>query len=473
MVNISKSSPVDQKPTQPDLPVVKMVLIAVIVFVSLMVIACVVFATVVCRKLKHSGQTKEQQRPNSVANRVYATEGFHNMQIDDEEYTLISDMEIEHQSSEPYKPPVPDRGSNTSKDKDTKEIEIVTLAEYSLPSDNVRVGCKISQISDYCMTTYDDPIRLKLKEEHKKKGDSVRIENCLPDGNDPRPNKRDRKTNSKNLDRNSWNSQVSDRNSRNSQMSSLYPNSATADIGIDTQSTAALSEVKYAKNRHETIDLENTTHTKQNEDTYEDSVTKMDQKQGKEILENLGIHETLSGENDIKENPGDDSDYEDPNILEGNFPTKCSSPFEEHVCLHCLKPEHLTKLGIKIISDDMYEKSKIIRRSISDPSARVYYNKVDIGSGEEEEIKLQDDQKHERDRVKNEEDTLTDLNVVRRKKTTATARRCSVCHTVYDKLGDTQQNAWANCTDNVYDKFGNFKHFKHRGQVSGKRMNST
>ncbi|XP_060557642.1 uncharacterized protein LOC132718050 isoform X2 [Ruditapes philippinarum] len=447
------------------------VFIAVIVTVSIFVGACVVFGVIVCRKFKKIEKVREKQRPNSVVNRGYAMEVFSNQpQLDDEEYTLISDMEVQNISAEQFIPKLPDRvveTDNRMRDKKAvKESDVITIAEYGVPSDNIRAECKISQTSNYYMTTYDDPIRLKRKEELDNNDKySCKDDNMHSNGSEF--DKRESETNVVHLKRHSFNSNVVD----------IHNDSAADEKRSPETRAFSLTENNVISGKLDSTQSVKSVRSKQDEDGYEDGFAPLKQIPVTDESKNDGDLEPELENNTSKceqNNAHDGDDYEDPGLIDGkyrsNYPP--SKLFEEHVCLSCLKPEHLTQLGIKIITDDMYEKSKNVQRCLSDPVPRSYSREIDIDGSCFSEPDRSNHPKQKDIADDEQADTLQQLHVEKRKRTGLNTRRCSVCHTIYDQLGNVKLNVWAKCTDNVYDQFGNIKHFQHRKQIGGKRMNS-
>ena len=405
---------------------------------------------------------REKPRPNSVVNHAYGLEVIHQQpSLDDEEYTLISDMELDHNSAEQFKPKLPNRDGEVSatKDEHSKETELITIAEYSEPSDNIREGYKISQTSaDYCMTTYDDPIRLKLKEELKSNE-----KNSCKDTDSSELEIKKSGTNGGHLVRFSCNS---------SNNADIHSDSSTPENGTGAN-CGFMSPGSEAKQGQSVKSLQR----KDYDDAYEDGFGPLKQNQMTEEVPNDGnieraLQDSVNDRDNIDVN--DDADYEDPGVIDGKYRSKCSSNklFEEHVCLACLKPEHLTKLGIKIITDDMYEKGKTFQRCLSEPLSRPSCNSIDFDDSSGTETNQNENIKRKDNTNDEQEDRLQELHVTKRNKTVSNVKRCSICNTVYDRLGNIQPNVWTKLTDNIYDQFGNLKHFKHRNVVGGKRINS-
>lgn len=376
-------------------------------------------------------------------------------------------MEVEHGSADSYKPPVPARGDSKTGTKPEKSAqEVIILGEYCTPSDQLRVGYKISQTSDYCMKTYDDPTRHKSTTSTENYSKREGIENCSCENKEEQLHKRNSNTDSLG------------RSSRNSEIWTAANTLVTTDLNRDTNGESSNTDFKHEKIREEAGDINSTIQACQKDKSENHIVTLIKQEHTKadghfEIFTGLKSKETGTEVNTSKTD-SDDSDYEDSSTLGEMFQTTNSSKpvLEDHVCLDCLKPEHLTKLGIKLISEEMYEKQNNLQRSRSDPPPQYCYCNTKSVDEEHGSNTHKTQSEVQTETVPSEHDTITAFKVLRNKNS-STCTRCSVCHTVYERLGIESLNAWTNCTDNVYDKFGDFKHFKHRQQIGGKRINST
>ncbi|KAL4228569.1 hypothetical protein ACF0H5_011619 [Mactra antiquata] len=171
----------------------------------------------------------------------------------------------------------------------------------------------------------------------------------------------------------------------------------------------------------------------------------------------------------------DNCEYELTTIAKSNDSSKKTCLFNEHICLDCLTPEHLKALGVSIVPDENeYSTSKDLSKRFSAPS-RAYHIDTDTGpyckiqSGEilknvndvQKSTKASDEMKCT---GKLETCSAEDTN----------EKRCSVCHSVYDKIGKYDKKDWIKYTENVYEKFGHFSNFhvrKYNGTT--KRINST
>lgn len=359
-----------------------------------------------------------------------------------------------------YRPPVPERGRSiscyglTHGGKYADDVEILTLDEYSKPSDSIPDTYRSSLTAEYT-TTYDDPIRHTVNNEI---GDNGRNDNEGNITRETQSNNRDSKTTSK----------VLERNSRNSQNSALCRNSSVSDTKTDIIINDKASD-KHKTDEDEALDLE----LDKEREIWDGCNTR--------VLEKTDYEQTVSNfeifkapDSNISKETIDDSDYEDTDIIDGTYQTKCSSKqiFEEHVCLDCLKPEHLMKLGIKIIQDDnVYESHIPLQQRLSEPVSQTYGldNITFDPRRDNTDVKLGDVQCESTSARTNSDAEATSARQILNDKC---VRRCSVCNTVYDKLGNVEPNIWSKCTDNVYDKFGNFEQFKVRRMLAGKRKNS-
>lgn len=413
------------------------------------------------RKNRRKGET---QRPNSIANETYTPGGFQQLrENDDEEYALITETDCDCITMSSYRPPVPERGTIaplhglTHGRKYGDDVDILTLDEYSKPSDSIPDTYMSSLTAEYT-TTYDDPIRHTVNNVigDNRRNDSegtIMCETCVPQANN-----RDSKTKSK----------VLERNSRNSQNSALCRHSSVSDTKTDIIINDNISD-KHKTDDDKAVDLE------------------LDE----EVLEQKDYKQTDSNfvsfkpsDSNISKEALDDSDYEDTDITDGSYPTKCTSKriFEEHVCLDCLKPEHLTKLGIKIIEDDnVYETHTPLQQRLSEPVAHAYdidnirfhprQANTDVSFDDTQcagtSARTNSDATSDAEDAEDAEETMT-----REMLNDKCVRRCSICNTVYDRLGNVQPNIWQKCTDNVYDQFGNFEQFKKRRVLARKRKNS-
>lgn len=335
------------------------------------------------------------------------------MPKNDEEYAIISEIELDSGVSV-YKPPLPER-STSSPDgniynmindrKDKQAAAIVTLDDYSTPSDVIKDTTDFDLAAEYS-TTYDDPIRhnAEMSEETKYKWDNdkqvsgtnhdERCHQCstLRQGN---------------INSNSYEcltgTEVETGSSKNSTESGEINDG-------DKLGSNRISDTSNSKRSTSALIQRSMTKTGDNFESFTPSSVSVTR---------------------IPELP---SDYEDTNVIDGNFPTKSTKGIrEEHICLHCLKPEHLKKLGIKLIPDKNLDYSE---KRFSEPLRKVYGDVI------ENSRKLR--------RCKTDvTETDAQYNLITLK---GTVGKCVECQNVYDHLGNFIE------TDNVNSKRDEYHH---------------
>lgn len=330
-----------------------------------------------------SSRKKARKEPlphNVMYNRTYDRQ----MRKSDEEYAIISEIELDSGVSV-YKPPLPER-STSSPDGNTYSIinykqnietnAVITLDDYSTPSDVIKDTTDFDLAAEYS-TTYDDPIRHNADNE----------ENAADD------------------------KQLSETNhdKRSSQYSTFQQKNASS------KSYECLTGANHSQHSTSALTQRSMKKTDDNFETFTPST----------------ISETKTAEQS--------NDYEDTNVIDGNFPTKPTKGItEEHICLHCLKPEHLKKLGIKLIPDKNLDDSE---KRLSEP-----FRKVDADVTEPNR-KLR--------RCKTDvTETDAQFNLITLK---GTFRQCVECHNVYDHLGNFKETDDVNSKRNEYHHIGTVK----------------
>lgn len=441
-------------------------------------LVCIIpFVVWMCKKRRKS--KPERQRPNSLANRTYGHEILR--QTDDEEYTVIIDIS-DGRDTVTYKPPLP--GRSRSQDQDTQDTNIITLDDYSSPSDMMTEDFQGHDADDYS-TTYDDPIRHhSLKTDIKEtgvnvKGKHIDIETELRDKESYLEKEND-----------SAISKVSDIGSEAVWQKNVENSEEVNDFEIEkdkrnkdqidcSSSSNNLCNISSDCNIRQSIVVQDkiteaSIKLNADIDSLKTSVNFDESSSGKPA----SASEKVSGEadsdyedtdiidgifpNKSKSRNSDSSDYEDTDLIDGKHPAKPELIFPTHVCLDCLAPEHLKKLGISIISDDNYCGSHgNLKSTLSEPKRHSYCNTEYLNVNLDEEDAT----------VTVERCDESGMNI-KPTRFHHTDRKCSVCHTIYDTLGKVKRKQWKGVPDNEYDKICNTEHFQQR-HLPKKRIKSS
>ncbi|XP_060592120.1 uncharacterized protein LOC132746864 [Ruditapes philippinarum] len=362
-----------------------------IITACVVVFAIIITVVLIC-KFRKCGSNGDSFRSNSIYNRTYGRQLNRQQSINAEEYAIISEIELDSGTSF-YKPSLPERGNNTITDnkidaKDISRTTIIALDEYSTPSDMIKNKLDTFDPESEYTTTYDDPIRHNLQNaaECKRKSEmNDKIGNQALETNE-------------NVNTDSIQSHSDDKNELSDSYESIAGTYKDTDkdgkIMVDLNETVKKSEESLIELKEE------------------------------ELLE--GGCNSLPIKNIVKEEHtlGGTGNYEDTNIIDGHFPDKPKDIFDEHVCLNCLKPEHLERLGIKIITDDNA-----------------------LGAIENDNVLDEPEDDRTQNRTK-----VSDSDV-----SGETGRECVVCKNVYDCLGNIKKKVVTKSEGNVYDHLRNIK----------------
>lgn len=194
----------------------------------------------------------------------------------------------------------------------------------------------------------------------------------------------------------------------------------------------------------------------------------------------------------------DNSDYEDTSVCNSatQFHTiRASSScdlFKEHVCLHCLTPDHLKKLGIRIVSEDnLYSTYRYTnwpkRFSESDLHSYVNMSDFDVNSvkcASNKSLKTvnisgensKDGLTYENRNTPCEEEAdfpvgandhtshlLTKETASDIKRVRVFTRKCSKCNEdIYDTLEHFNKQTWNGISDRDYNKIGELRYLVPR-----------
>ena len=331
------------------------------------------------------GRKRETFRSSSMFNKTYGRQLQRQQSINDEEYAIISEIELDSGTS-CYKPRLPDRSNSdptynkVGHDENIPRADIITLDEYSSPSDVIKdKDVKYDPASEYT-TTYDDPVRhneeniveCKRKSEVK---DALEKQELETDKTSPESQDDDAKVSE------SYESIAGATNSDGKVIADLGKPEIKTHISLLKSTEGEVEECDSAQSRN-------------------------------------------NCEEDVS--VGDSPGYEDTNIIDGNFPAKPKHIFEEHVCLNCLKPEHLERLGIRIITED---------KALEDIENESFLDE----SGDDKSLD-------------NSVDSDGNIN-------SENERECAICKNVYDCLGNVKKQKVTKSSGNVheYDQLRNYK----------------
>ncbi|XP_053408659.1 uncharacterized protein LOC128559867 [Mercenaria mercenaria] len=388
------------------------------------VLGFVVLAVCVCKCSKKSNK-RDPFHNSSMCNRTYDRQ----MPKHDEEYAIISEIELDSGTTF-YKPSLPERGNDSSGNtyhtiehgRDVSNTAVITLDEYSTPSDMITDKCKADPADEY-KTTYDDPIRHNLQNtaECKRKSETKDANGNLAQESD---NIRDK----------------SFRDSRDgeNEISESY------EYIIDTKKETSVNEESLNTVKEQGKEAEN---DKFFESEESHAVECNFSTPARSVIGATGgnfecfIPTVLEGHSSSAE----DKDYEDTNIIDGNFPSRPKDIFEEHVCLHCLKPEHLKRLGIKIIPDKPLED---VERRLSEPQRKTNYSATETDRTLRRCLTDVSRKDRQNDLIDFVENTDQDENF----------RECIVCNNVYDRMGRIREKLDTKNDVNEYDHLSNWKH---------------
>ena len=430
----------------------------------------------ICRYVKWKYKPTEEQRVNSFLNKTYVT----NNQDNAECYDLLSEVEC----PETFRPELPARNR-----------ELTTIDCYSEPADAVK---EANATSDYNIT-YDDPIRALVKtynaNESKKRYDienlnERRVESfkhkhrILLSSKPCNDNLKDKETHvichtdeDKSTEKVIEPHEDIDELNAYNLLENINAGSGNANCDDDGggKVTVANGKARYVACERESKDCKNKHQSKPDEfNDYDDSICTLN-----------GIGERRAVSANIKASKiSICSDYEDTGDL---LPVRSMSTcdlFSEHICLDCLTPAHLKKLGIRIVMEDNLNSSysyQNLPRSFSDSDLTSYYNleKVNrsstysvasesVDNSDEPRANHTDSFKVDHKKRKSVPNKL-DVQVSDRNDNTwrmnacqfNRSRKCSRCNeSIYDTLGKPERQATPYIINTEYSKLADIRYLR-------------
>lgn len=371
-----------------------------------------IFICILCKLCDQKSKT-ETLRPNSMFNKTYDRQ----MPKTDEEYAIISEIELDSGATV-YKPPLPEREISNpvgniyhriNYRNDSDSGAIVTLDDYSTPSDVIKDKVEDDPSTDYS-TTYDDPIRHNAENINEIKRISETQEICdkqlLEISQDvivsKSRNQRDGNANVHNYKHKTDTANVTD---------------IVEEAIIDTKDT----DKRCDSDKPEFVKICDTSGSVLKSSALDKtSTTKVNV--SLEYFTPPGVEEASDVDTDSGPN------YEDTNIIDGNFPARPKKHLiGQHVCLHCLKPEHLQELGIKIISERRVEH---LEKRLSEPPRKTCAD-----------APCRQLRRCNTDVVNNSDDETDLISFTEELETAEGTKKCVECNTVYDKLGHIKAKA--------------------------------
>ncbi|XP_052803148.1 uncharacterized protein LOC128233494 isoform X2 [Mya arenaria] len=418
----------------------------------------VILILIACFQIRKSRKRlTERQRPNSVHNDTYNRERDA-VERTEERYNRISDFDLTD-----FKPELPVRGQ-------TNQISV--LDDYSMPPDSIP---QEKETGEY-FVTYDDPIRSLVKQHnednnHLSETRDESLERKFPDD--------EHACSSTHTDESCLvlnKGQVEFNRFKKAEAFSLNRTARLKENISDKTKEAnnvkcKISEKKIVSEPCISTRLDNNLSTDQ---------TKISGSFNGIALQNRVSVESSNGYTDcISKRPiklikqsEDSDDYEDTSNVNPEQFCAGAKPkerlFVNHVCIDCLTPDHLKKLGIRIIPDKsaytLYNFFKMSKR-FSDTALELYVNTADLKRSEcsemtskSRDLTNEEDKRNENDRKSCSENEHDKQRLKEERDYFKYPRKCSLRHAnSYDILGAFSKRNDGSHFEHVYHKLADVR----------------
>ncbi|WAR04717.1 hypothetical protein MAR_020086 [Mya arenaria] len=431
----------------------------------------------------------ERQRPNSVQNHTYGRGRVVEESIE-ETYNLINDFELKD-----FKPELPARGQHN---------QILVLDDYSMPPDAIPQKTE----SDEYFVTYDDPIRSLVKQhneaDQKQRYDinhlsETRVESFKRKFQDDKGLCSSTYTDKSSLVLNE--EHVEFNRIPPSETLSLNRTGRFKKFSFETKKHSYKSketnivnfdflDKKIASEPSISIRSENNsvlTGACESDERSPENIA-ADQTKTSGSLDGIALQNRVSVESSngytdcISKRPTklikqseDSDDYEDTSNV--NHEQLCADAkpkehlFHNHVCIDCLTPDHLKKLGIRIIPDESaYTSYNLnIPKRFSDSALELYINTAGLKKSQwskfsSKSFDMADEENKPNENLKKScsKDELEIFHKKQRAKEENAyfkcPRKCSLCHAdSYDILGAFSKSNDTSDSENVYHKLADVR----------------